>query len=171
MAKPIRRIVTGHDEQGRSVILFDSDAPNVMVPEAEPLVAMTELWRSRSTPASNRGHEDAAAGPISLPPPKNGTVLRIVELPPDRLRNFANLDAIDKGRAQGVPRRHPGFHKTHSLDYIIVLEGEVWALLDVGETLLRAGDVLIQRGTHHAWSNRSDSRVLIAGVMIDADPA
>jgi quercetin dioxygenase-like cupin family protein len=168
MARRFRRIVTGHDDQGRSVILFDGEAPNVMVPPTEPLVAMTDLWRTHATPASNAGQEDAAAGPITLPPPKGGTVFRMVELPPDAQRNYANLKAIDTEGARVAGQRHPGFHKTNSLDYIIVIEGEVWALLDTGETLLRTGDVLIQRGTSHAWSNRSDKRVILAGIMLDA---
>ncbi|MBN8507820.1 MAG: cupin domain-containing protein [Burkholderiales bacterium] len=170
MAQPLRRVVTGHDAQGRSCILFDGPCPNVHVRATEPLVAMTELWSTRETPARNDGHEDAAAGPLSLPPPPRGTVFRIVELPPDRLRNWANLAAIDPAHAKETGHRHPGFHKTRTLDYIIVLQGEVWALMDEGETLLRTGDVLIQRGTHHAWSNRSDSTVLLAGVLIDAEP-
>lgn len=170
MARRFRRIVTGHDAEGRSTFLYDGDAPHVHVPAAEPLVAMTELWRTDATPASNQGRADAAEGPLRLPPPKGGSVFRMVELPPDSQRNYANLKAIGAGGAHLEGRRHPGFHKTHTIDYILVVEGEVWALLDTGETLLRAGDVLVQRGTSHAWSNRSDRRAIIAGVMIDAEP-
>ena len=66
--------------------------------------------------------------------------------------------------------QHPGFHQTDTLDYAICLEGEVWAVLDEGETLMKAGDVLIQRGTYHAWSNRGDKPCRMAFVLIDAEP-
>ena len=67
-------------------------------------------------------------------------------------------------------KRHPGFHKTDSIDYAIVLSGEIWALMDEGEVLLKAGDVLIQRGTNHAWSNRTEQPCCVAFVLIDAKP-
>jgi quercetin dioxygenase-like cupin family protein len=70
---------------------------------------------------------------------------------------------------RGSPR-HPGFHKTSSVDYAIVLSGEIYALMDEGEVLLRAGDVLVQRGTNHAWSNRTDEPARLAFVLIDAEP-
>jgi hypothetical protein len=70
---------------------------------------------------------------------------------------------------RGSPR-HPGFHKTSSVDYAIVLAGEIYALMDEGEVLLKQGDVLVQRGTNHAWSNRSDAPAYLAFVLIDAEP-
>jgi hypothetical protein len=66
--------------------------------------------------------------------------------------------------------RHPGFHKTDTIDYAIVLSGEIWAMMDEGETLLKQGDVLVQRGTNHAWSNRTNEPAILAFVLIDADP-
>ncbi len=75
------------------------------------------------------------------------------------------MKALDKGSP-----RHPGFHKTDTIDYAIVLKGEIWALMDDGETLLRQGDVLVQRGTNHAWSNRTDEPAVLAFVLIDANP-
>jgi len=71
--------------------------------------------------------------------------------------------------AAGASSRHPGFHKTRTLDYAIVLEGEVFAMMDVGETKMGPGDVLIQRGTNHAWSNRSNASCRIAFILIDAE--
>jgi quercetin dioxygenase-like cupin family protein len=67
--------------------------------------------------------------------------------------------------------RHPGFHKTNTIDYVVVLEGEIWALMDEGELLMKAGDVLVQRGTNHAWSNRTDKPAYVMFVLIDAHPA
>lgn len=169
MPRQWRRVVTGNNEQGKSVIWKDGLHANVLIPAAEPHVAMTDFWINDRTPASNAGGEDTGERPITLHPPKGGSVFRIVELPPDSLRNFSNLKKIDD-HAHQEGKRHPGFHKTNTLDYILVLEGEVWALMDEGETLLKAGDVLIQRGTSHAWSNRSDKPVVLAGILLDADP-
>jgi mannose-6-phosphate isomerase-like protein (cupin superfamily) len=105
-------------------------------------------------------------------------VFRLIEYPPDAQRVAALLserDAPDDGsgrhaaRDRGSPR-HPGFHKTNSVDYAIVLSGEIHALMDEGEVLLKAGDVLIQRGTNHAWSNRTNQPAYVAFVLIDAQP-
>jgi mannose-6-phosphate isomerase-like protein (cupin superfamily) len=177
MTKPIRRVVTGHNVAGKSVFISDGAAPNVYqrVPGS---VTVTELWETKNTPADNRGHADAADRPFKLHPPKNGSVFRIIEYPPDKVR----LAAIAKertmaddgsGRDAATDRnspRHPGMHKTDSIDYAIVLKGEIYALMDEGEVLLRPGDVLVQRGTNHAWSNRTDEPCTIAFVLIDAEP-
>lgn len=169
-----RRIVTGHDAEGASIFVIDGPAPNLLQPEGNPNVAMIDLWETTTTPASNRGHDDAAARPVRLAPPAQGSIFRIVELPPDTERNweakkrvFSQYGAADALPA--TPQRHPGFHKTASIDYAIVLEGEVWALMDKAETKMLAGDVLIQRGTNHAWANRSDKPCRIAFVMIGAE--
>jgi hypothetical protein len=173
MAKPIRRVITGHDTNGRSIILADGSAPTVMTLATNTI--FTNLWETTQIPASNAGCEDASLRPVHLMPPKNGSVFRIVEFPPGSERNLANLeaalaavgaaDAVDHGKP-----RHPGFHKTNSVDCVVVLEGEIWAMMDVGETLLKTGDVLVQRGTNHSWSNRSDQVCRFAVVAIDADP-
>ena len=140
---------------------------------------VTELWETRETPADNSGAREVTDHPMRLPPPKNGSSFRIVEYPPDAVRLAAlqskGATAHDTAR-DGYVRdyshaRHPGFHKTDTIDYAIVLDGEIWALMDDGERLMRAGDVLIQRGTNHAWSNRTDKPVRVAFVLIDAKPA
>ena len=86
----------------------------------------------------------------------------------DRVKAFEAIgarEALDPDAS-----RHPGMHRTHSVDYAIVLSGEIWAVMDEGETLLRAGDVLIQRGTNHAWSNRSTVPCLVAFILVGATP-
>jgi hypothetical protein len=177
MTRPVRRVVTGHDAAGKSV--FVSDAPSPHVFQRSPGSAIvTELWETTRTPADNRGRADAIDRAFRLPPPKNGTVFRIIEYPPDRQRLAAltrEHGAADdgSGRSAALDRggaRHPGFHKTSSVDYAIVLSGEIHALMDEGEVLLRAGDVLIQRGTSHAWSNRTDAPAVLAFVLVDAEP-
>lgn len=176
MARRIRRVVTGHNAAGKSVFIMDGPPPSVF-DRGPGRTCVTELWESRSTPADNSGTAEVTDHPNRLPPPRNGTVFRIVEYPPDKLRVAALRgpgETHDVGR-EGYVRdlanaRHPGFHKTDSLDYAIVLSGEIYALMDEGEVLLKAGDVLIQRGTNHAWSNRTDEPVQVAFVLIDAKP-
>jgi quercetin dioxygenase-like cupin family protein len=96
-------------------------------------------------------------------PPRHGSVFRTVEFPPDGVWRAPSSDGEELARRQ--------VHSTDSLDYCIVMSGEIWAVLDAEETLLSAGDVLIQRGTNHAWSNRSDKPCVIAFVLIGGDAA
>jgi hypothetical protein len=112
---------------------------------------------------------------LGIEPPSRGSVFRIVDFPPDKvfegsdarkmMEEVGGGHALDKGKA-----RHALFHKTNTVDYAIVLEGEIWAVLDKGETLMLPGDVLIQRGTNHSWSNRTDQSCRIASILIDAEP-
>jgi len=177
MSRTFRRVVTGHNAQGKSFFIMDAPAPTVHS-RGRGATVVTELWESRRTPASNAGNDDPTVGqPQRLPPPKNGTKFRVVEYPPDSQRVAAlraggsTHDASADGYVRDLSnRRHPGFHKTHSIDYAIVLFGEIWALMDDGEVLLKAGDVLIQRGTNHAWSNRTEAPCCVAFVLIDAEP-
>ena len=176
MLKAIRRVITGHDERGRSIIASDGPSPNTVSIMAEPAFGMTDLWVTHGAPADNRGTGDPAARTIVLEPPPRGTIFRVVEFPPDaavagkfdRHAAFAAIGAKEALDPDGS--RHPGMHKTHSVDYAIVLQGEIWAVMDVGETLLRTGDVLVQRGTNHAWSNRSAQPCLVAFILVDAAP-
>lgn len=175
MARPFRRVVTGHNAQGRSVFVFDGPAPGVY-DRGPGATAVTEFWETRATPASNAGKDDPTAERQQrLPPPKNGSKFRVVEYPPDSKRVTALHGASHDSKSEGYVRdtknaRHPGFHKTATIDYAIVLLGEIYALMDEGEVLLRQGDVLIQRGTNHAWSNRTEEPCCVAFVLIDAEP-
>jgi len=179
MPRPIRRVVTGHNAQGRAIFISDGLAPAVF-DRGPGATAVTELWETRQTPASNAGNDDPTkGGQQRLPPPKHGSKFRVVEYPPDSQRVAAihavhaetSANAKSEGYVRDVAnKRHPGFHKTDTIDYAIVLSGEIYALMDEGELLLKAGDVLIQRGTNHAWSNRTDEPCCIAFVLIDAEP-
>jgi hypothetical protein len=138
------------------------------------------LWVTDSTPASTDGNEDAAPAGLrdAMGPPPGGTLLRIADFPPESEWESVDMDAvfhhINRGAdpREGVPKdsaeRHLFFHKTPTVDYAIVLEGEIWALLDEDETCLQAGDVLIQRGTSHSWANRSVRPARLAFILIDA---
>lgn len=177
MLKPVRRIIAAHNENGESYIQEDGAAPNVTNTGGIEGYAWTELWVVDETPSSNAGNGDAADRAISLQPPARGNVFRIVDIPPDTVRFGPNLDSApsvshvggDEAYAAGAGSRHPGFHKTRTVDYAIVLEGEIVAMMDVGETPMGPGDILIQRGTNHAWSNRTDQACRIAFVLIDAE--
>ena len=176
MPKPVRRIVTGHDASGRSVILADGPAPDVLQSMFSPQYWSTLLWLTDRAPASNKGSDDAAPAGLRVPTPpqhRGGTVFRISEIPPDTVHDdTAAIDLASQGahtHAAGRAR-HFLFHRTDTVDYAIVLEGEIWAMMDEGETLMKPGDVLIQRGTHHSWSNRSDKICRMAFILIDATP-
>jgi hypothetical protein len=164
-------VVTGHTPEGKSTIIMDEPAPQV-VPGAADDGGSTVLWVTLDCPASNFGNEDAAPAGVRnpVPPPRGGTIFRILDLLP------ASRAVTPATRLEGVEHsperssRNVGFHRTDTVDYAVVLEGEVWAVLDEAETLLKPGDVLIQRGTYHAWDNRSDQVCRIIFVLVDAEP-
>lgn len=169
--RPVRRIVTGENADGRSMIVSDGPAPCVARPTGgSPLIAQI-IWATGESAAT--GADPAPAGHLIGFHSPGGTVLRIVDFPPDdqmdpeRLKQF--LDQYNV-RDKDEPR-HFWFHKTESLDYAICLEGEICAMMDEGETVMRAGDVLIQRATNHSWANRSDSNCRMAFVLIALDEA
>ena len=171
----VRRVVTGHDAKGRSVLLMDGLAPNVKEMASMPGLALTDLWETKGAPARNEGATDDADRPVRLEPPRNGTILRIVEFPPDaHWRSRADArEAFGSIGAGHAPDRHssdPMMHKTATVDYIIVLKGEIHAIMDEGETLLKAGDILVQRGTNHSWSVRGHEPCVIAAVLVSAAP-
>ncbi|HXW62949.1 MAG TPA: cupin domain-containing protein [Candidatus Acidoferrales bacterium] len=147
-----RRIVTGHDKNGKSIIVSDGPPPHELkLPERG--VVLFEIWSTDATPAPVSATEtEPTDRPIELPPKPNGTVIRILDILP----GFSRKDG-----------RQPFMHRTETVDYGIVLEGEVFLLLDDSEVHLRAGDVAIQRGTHHAWENRSNKLTRMAFVLID----
>ncbi|HEX6317861.1 MAG TPA: cupin domain-containing protein, partial [Burkholderiales bacterium] len=137
----VRRVLTGHDAGGRSTFIADGLAPNVKEMASMPGLALTDLWETGAAPASNAGDRDAADRPVRLEPPKNGTLLRIVEFPPDAAwRQGADAKAafqsIGAGHAKDRASSDPMMHKTSTVDYIIVLKGEIHAIMETGEKLL-----------------------------------
>jgi predicted amidohydrolase len=172
-----RRVVTGHDGQGRSILVADAPEPRTVRLDKAGGLMLTELWETRGTPEDIGGRHDAARNFPGIEPMPAGTVFRVIEYPPDRERLkhiapetfYASMGAAHDSTGGG---RHPGMHLNQSVDYVIILEGEIVAIMDEGETLLRAGDILIQRGTNHAWSNRTDKPCVIAFVLVWApEPA
>lgn len=153
---------------------MDGDAPNVKLRKGADWTS-TLLWVTDETPADISGHADRADRQISVGPPPMGSVLRIVDFPPVT-RGLANIDQQALVKDMGVHHpvdsggnsRHPYMHRTRSVDYAIILEGEIDMLLDDSEVHLKTGDVVIQQGTNHAWVNQSDRNCRMAFVLIDA---
>ena len=171
----VRRVVTGHDGHGKSMFLRDGLAPNVKEMASMPGLALTDLWVTNGSPADNSGNADAADRPIVLEPPTNGSILRIVEFPPDsawrdQADSKAAFDSIGAGHAKDGSTADPMMHTTATVDYLIVLKGEIVAIMENGETLLKPGDIMIQRGTNHSWSVRGTEPCVLAAILINAKP-
>jgi quercetin dioxygenase-like cupin family protein len=178
MQKVFRRVVTGHDAEGNSVVI--SDAPPERIQKIGGATGPTffEVWNTRETPAviDRRSGEPPETG-LVLAPPKGGTRIRVLEIPPETeathridattaRAHFAEVSAEGASTFKSGAR-HPFMHRTETVDYGIVLEGELVLVLDEGETTIRAGDIVIQRGTNHAWANRSGKSCRIAFILID----
>jgi len=175
MAHTYRRVLTGHNEDGRSIIL--SDATATTVKEMKPITGLvaTDLWETRGAPASNAGDEDAADRPVALEPPQNGTVFRMVEFPPDTAwSNDADAAAafatIGAAHVSNATSSDPLMHRTNSVDYLTVVKGEIWAVMEEGEVCLKEGDIMVQRGTNHSWSVRTEEPCLVSAVLVSAEP-
>jgi mannose-6-phosphate isomerase-like protein (cupin superfamily) len=162
----VRRVVTGHDKRGRAIVVSDAQPPSYC---SRPGHFRTEVWATETTPAVIGGDADPDRRTHVLPPPANGTAFKIVDFPPDALaaRPASGASDILSSVSTAKPGVHPGMHRTETVDYCIVLEGEVFLVLDESEVLLQQGDVVIQCGTNHAWSNRSSHSCRLAFFMID----
>jgi mannose-6-phosphate isomerase-like protein (cupin superfamily) len=176
MVNPIRRVVTGHDASGKAVVISDGPAENIIITEHRP-GGRTNLWRTTSMPANYDGDSDAAGAKYNTEPVPNGTNFRINEFPPEDPEQIANVDPLKAFAVMGAAHRvvenarHPFMHRTDTVDYAIILEGEIDMLLDDEDVHLKAGDIVIQRGTNHAWSNKSDRLCRIAFILIDGADA
>ena len=145
---PPNRIVTGHNEEGKAVILYNGPATNSVVRFNGPCTTL--FWGTSEIPASNSGNEDTGLSENDVAPPANGSWFRIVDYPP------------------GFPGRR---HKTDTIDYAICMSGEIYMELDDGVMAhVKEGDVLVQRGTVHSWINKSDTTCRMAFILIDAAP-
>jgi naringenin degradation protein FdeH len=180
MTKPVRRVVTGHDAQGRSIVVSDGPAPFVHVNPRHPDWYSTDVFRTDATPAKSAAQPgETTEGPRRQLPVPRGTVIRVNHFPPEpeAVRQMTPEDAQRAFAALGNPAaatfgkggRHPLMHRTQTIDYAIVLSGEITMLLDEGEVLLKTSDVLVQCGTNHAWVNRSDSPAVVLFVLIDGE--
>ena len=176
--KPVRRIVTIDNARGTSQAIADGPAPDVRSDRARPGFTSTRIWVTGSSPAKIGKFRDTVDLPHALEPPPQGSVCRIVTIPPDESwrRNIGEPDVAAFFRAMGSPHAstfvrnapHPYMQRTRTLDFCLVLDGEVTLVLDTEEVQLSAADTVVQRGTNHAWSNRSDKPCRIAISSHDA---
>lgn len=178
---PVRRVVTGHDDDGRAIILSDGPAPNVFASQLIPGFGATVAWQTGSGPIDFVTDDDPASAEVPMPrfPGPGETILRIAVFPPDAVYPdnaaeavFTDIDGHAEREAAAQPGadKHFWFHRTDSLDYAVVLEGEITLLVDEGEATLGPGDVAIQRATSHAWSNRTDRLARVLFVLIGTPP-
>jgi len=174
----VRRIVTGHDAQGLSVVTEDRAAPSVHTNPQRVGYRLTQLWMTDQSPAFVGNDADPTDRPLKLEPPQGGTVVRIVEFGPEGAW-LDELDAEATRKSWGAlgthtastnrsgKARHPFMHRTQTVDYGLVLEGEITLLLDQEEVLMRQGDFVVERGTNHAWANRSGKPCRMLFVLVD----
>jgi quercetin dioxygenase-like cupin family protein len=147
---PIRRVVTGHDAGNVAKVLIDGPATNAKRPSSGSV--STLIWCTDRTPAAipvGESIEDMGARILGTAPPARGSRFAVIDFPPNN---------------------QPHMHRTETIDYVIVLEGEIEMDMDESTVKLKAGDVLVQRGTNHAWANRSAAPARVAFVLIDAEP-
>lgn len=173
----IYRVVTGHDENGNAIILENGPLNTVMDLEAIPGTKFHEVWNTSDTPALiTNTQTDPTIGPVVLPPMKSGTRIRFVDIPPDTEEFLTHgkgnmkdmfLKVGDEGAStvkEDSP--HPLMHRTESVDYGILIEGELTLIVDKGEAILKPGSVVVQRGTNHAWANRSGKMCRILFILV-----
>jgi mannose-6-phosphate isomerase-like protein (cupin superfamily) len=171
LSKDIRRVVTTHDDTGKAVILLDGPTPHVSRrPEG---AVIYNIWLTDETPADMKGKQDRMARQVDIPPSRNGSVVRFLDLPPTGDVSKMDVGAMQAhlGPEHSHPRarkpRHPGMHRTRTIDYAIIMAGECDMLLDDSEVHLKAGDILVQQATNHAWVNRGKEPCRICFVLID----
>ncbi len=175
---PIRRVVTGHDNRGRSVFVSDGAPPRTVAFQSIPGHAFAQVWTTPPSPVVPASGIDPTEGQLNLLPPPGGTSLLIVTFPPDSTMSAPGFDPVAAGEecvarmpdlARTFEPECPGMHRTDTVDYAIVLSGEVWLEIDGGtQTLLRPTDVVVQQGTRHAWRNKTDAPATVAFFMIGA---
>ena len=174
---PIHRVVTGHDAAGKAIVASNGPLPTVVEIAAIPGTVFHEVWSTAANPTPVDNGADPTLGPLMLPPPKQGTRMRFVDIPPDTAEFLAQgagqmKDAFaqigdEKASTVKAHSPHPLMHRTESIDYGVVIEGEMTLVLDDSEVLLKPGSVVVQRGTNHAWANRSGRPCRMLFVLLD----
>lgn len=173
---PIHRVVTGHDVDGKAVISINGPLPTIVEFEAVPGMIFHEVWETANTPAQVDNGPDPTISAMMHQAPKNGTRIRFVDMPPDetylsdaeeRMKHLFEEVNHPAGLTVKTDSPHPMMHRTESIDYGIIIEGEMTLVLDDTEVQLHAGSVVIQRGTNHAWANRSGKVCRMLFIQID----
>lgn len=173
-----RRVVTGHDADGKAIIISDAPPVHTQLVGGPGGPTFFEMWHTQETPVLIPAQPTLPdENGLVLPPPKMGTRMRVIEFPPEgeEIRKLTGADAASKFKAMGDEKAstsaagapHPLMHRTQTVDYGIVLEGEITLVLDRVETTIQAGDIVIQCGTNHAWANRSGKICRMVFILID----
>ena len=170
-SKAARRIVV-IDENDKSRAIADGASPDVRTDPARPGFSSARMWVSDSTPVKLKGLRETLHAPHTLEPPAGGSVCRVVTFPPDEsykgrigakeVQAFFAAMGSPAASTYSSKAPHPYMQKTRTLDFCLVIEGEITLVLDTEEVHLKAGDTVVQRGTNHAWSNRSNGNCVIA---------
>jgi hypothetical protein len=177
----MRRIVTGHTEKGKSVFVSDGEPPRVASIRGIPDQGMVEVWATDDAPTIPVVNGDPTVGMASLVPGPSGTRFRICHMLPAQVWAKAIEEGVDltaarreyaektPGLAEVMEVEHPGMHTTDTVDYGVVISGEIWLELDDGaEVHLKQGDSVAQNATRHAWRNKSSETCVMAFVMVGA---
>ena len=179
----VRRVVTGHDAAGRSVVVADGPTPRSKTFVHTPGFASNLVWLTGATPSLPNGDGDGDSTLVakSFLPPPGGTAWHVITFPPDSVMmqpgfDFAAAGAEHLRESPGIAEKfepdHPGMHTTDTVDYAIVLTGEIWLELDDGKTVhLKKHDTVVQQGTRHAWRNKGSEPATVAVVLVGADRA
>lgn len=178
MSNGPRRVVTGHDTGGKAIFASDGAPPVILTNPDQPGMAFYEIWNTAQSPAriDVAGVDPTVGRAIEVAPPRHGTIIRMVDFAPGDNRGkmsdeearalFATM-GLDQASSGHSKARHPLMHRTETIDYGIVLWGEIDLILDESEVHLKAGDVVVQRGTIHAWSNGGDKPCRMAFILVD----
>ena len=170
LADDIRRVVTGLDDKNHAVVLFDSRMP---LKSDSPVLSSTNFWITDSTPPS-LSMQDTAGRPIGVSPPDNGTKFRLVEFAPldpateSKLPPEMIMKGVSHPPAKGITVKHPMMHRTRTLDYAVILSGEIDMMLDDTSVHLKQGDVIVQQATNHGWVNHGTQPCRILFVLMDS---
>ena len=175
MSLTVRRVVTGKDNSGKAIVAIDGVATRVHQ-RTQLGVTNCLLWATNSIPVQLSQAGDAADQEIGIVPERNGTIFRMIQFEPQKdiqtdpqtkLQLFKKMGLAPEGPSSENPR-DPGMHRTRTIDYVAILSGEIDMLLDDAEVHLKAGDVVVQRATNHAWVNRGTEPCVAIFVLVDA---
>lgn len=177
--KSIKRVITGHNSEGKAIVLDNSILRNVHNLKSAPGTVFHEVWNTEASALISENTDDVTTGALILPPPAGGTRFRFVDIPPDHeyLHKLSPEDlkatfkeiGDDKAGTSSAESKHPLMHRTETIDYGIVISGTITLILDDEEVEVGENSVIIQRGTNHAWANRTDQVCRIAFILIDAN--
>lgn len=177
MLNDIKVVVTGHDDEGQAIIV--SDASPRTYPAPKFFTTFYEIWHENQIPCTVKKQMRDEETELNHPPPRNGVRIRMHDFEPagDRINELTYEEIVEhfkeSGSEDAVPSKenwkHAFMHRTESIDFGIMIEGELTLIMEEGERVLRPGDVVVQVGTNHGWENRGTSMARICFVLLDGD--